>query len=228
MNFVSPQSLTEQVADYIREKIITMELKPGEFIREAKVAQDLNISRSPIREALKILERQKLVEQIPRKGTKVTEISKDQIDSLYEVTLALITHVAKKCVEKATSGDLKVINQAAEKATQAVKNQDMVTYYQAIFEFALACIKATQNTLLEEILYDLFPNLRRIQFQLFKLRSNNLEENLKIFKKGNYYVQHRNAEMSANTVIEYMENEKKLAMQAIENGNLALDKQEVA
>lgn len=228
MNFVSPQSLTEQVAEYIREKIIKMELKPGEHIREAKFAQELNVSRSPIREALKILERQKLVEQIPRKGTKVTEITSEQIDSLYEVTLALVTYVAKKCVVKATATDLQAIDQAVEKASRAVENKDTVTYYQAVFDFAHGCIKATKNHLLEEIIYDLLPNIRRIQFQLFHLRSDNLEENLKIMQKGNYYVQNRNAEMSATTVIEYMENEKDFAMQATENGDLALDDKEVA
>src|SRR6056297_241791 len=105
MGFTAAESLSEQIADYIREKIIRFELKPNENIREATLARELQVSRSPIREALKLLERQRLVEQTPRKGTKVTGISEDYIDSLYDVTIVLIILAARLCTERSTPED---------------------------------------------------------------------------------------------------------------------------
>jgi DNA-binding GntR family transcriptional regulator len=225
MSFKTVPSLAEQIADYIREKIIRMELKPGESIREARLAEELNVSRSPIREALKSLEQQLLVEQTPRKGTKITAISESHIESLYDVTNALTVLVARKAVAKATPEDMTAIDKTVEAATKAIAEKDITGYYQAFFDFCLAILSTARDSLLEKMILDLLPSIRRMQFLTFHLRADRLEENLKIVQKGNQYLQKDNGEMAINTVIEYMDQEKAFALEALHSGLLPLDKQ---
>ena len=68
MTFKAPDSLSEQIAHYLAERIIRGELKPAERIQELKVTQALNVSRGSVREALLILERRHLVTILPRRG----------------------------------------------------------------------------------------------------------------------------------------------------------------
>jgi DNA-binding GntR family transcriptional regulator len=216
MTFIAPQSLPEQIAEHIREKIIRFELKPGENIREAQLAAELQVSRSPVREALKLLEKQRLVEQTPRKGTKVTGLSKDFLTSLYNIISVLIVLAAKECTQKATPDDLKKINQTVLNAADAVHRKDIHDYYTAFFDFCLNSLKAARDPLLEEMILDLMPSLRRMQYLTFSLRGDILAENLEIIERGNGYLQQGSAEMAVNTVIEYITKEKAVALDTIE------------
>ena len=82
MTFKAPDSLSEQIAHYLAERIIRGELKPGERIRELKVTQALNVSRGSVREALLILERRHLVAILARRGAHVTELDERGVRSL--------------------------------------------------------------------------------------------------------------------------------------------------
>ncbi|MFW6284555.1 MAG: GntR family transcriptional regulator, partial [Desulfosalsimonas sp.] len=72
MDFSVSSGLAEQIAAYLEDRIIRLEIKPGQRIREAAVAEELGVSRSPVREALRILENNLVVEIIPRRGARVT------------------------------------------------------------------------------------------------------------------------------------------------------------
>ncbi len=75
MTFKAPDSLAEQIAHHLAERIIRGELKERERIQEQKVTQTLNVSRGSVREALLILERRHLVNILPRRGAQVSELS---------------------------------------------------------------------------------------------------------------------------------------------------------
>jgi DNA-binding GntR family transcriptional regulator len=76
--------VVESSAEYLRELIITGELAPGQRLNEAQLAQQLDISRAPLREALRTLESDHLVVSIPRKGCRVSEISIEDLRNLFE------------------------------------------------------------------------------------------------------------------------------------------------
>lgn len=218
MTFKAAQSLPEQIAEHIREKIIRFELKPGESIREAQLASDLRVSRSPVREALKLLEKQRLVEQTPRKGTKVTGLSREYISSLYNITSALIVLAARECAEKGTPEDLKKINDIVINAAAAVRHKDIHNYYNAFFDFSLTCLKAARDPLLEELILDLLPGVRRMQFLTFSLRSESLYDNLEIVERGNAYLQQGDIKRAVDTVVEYITKEKEVAFKTLDAG----------
>lgn len=218
MTFPAAQNLPEQIAEIIREKIVRLQLMPGENIREAQLAAELKVSRSPIREALRLLEKQRLVEQVPRKGTRVAGLSEESIDALYDVAGALIVLSAEQCAAKSTAAELSAINDAVVQAGRAVAKKDVAGYHTAFFEFALHCLKSAKNPLLEDMIMDLLHGVRRMQFLTLSLRSENLEENLEILERGNSYLQKGNGEMAVSTVIEYICKEKEVAVKTLKQG----------
>lgn len=92
--------LPYQIADYLAEKIIHMEIKPGERIFESKIAQELGVSRSPVREALRILNEKFLVELLPRRGAVVAGFSIQFIEDLYDILKTLYLLLCQRGVSK--------------------------------------------------------------------------------------------------------------------------------
>lgn len=89
------KSLKSSVVDYLREQIFLENYVGGDRIVESKVADELDISRAPVREAIKELENEGLVETIPRKGTFVVEFDPDEIQELFDIRVMLEERVFK-------------------------------------------------------------------------------------------------------------------------------------
>ena len=86
---LTPRALYEQVAELLRQRIYSRELAPGSWIDELKIAAELGISRTPLREALKVLAAEGLVTMKVRRGAYVTEVSERDLHEVYEL-LALL------------------------------------------------------------------------------------------------------------------------------------------
>jgi len=85
-------SVTASVLDYVRNKIITGEFKPGRKINESDIALNLNVSRTPVREAFRILEAQGLITTLARRGSFITEISFNDVIELFGIREVLEFH----------------------------------------------------------------------------------------------------------------------------------------
>ena len=94
--------LYEDVADQLRERIFRNELRPGEWLDELKLASEMTISRTPMREAIKVLAAEGLVEMRPRRGAYVAESSPDDLRDIYHLLSLLESDAA---AELAASDD---------------------------------------------------------------------------------------------------------------------------
>jgi DNA-binding GntR family transcriptional regulator len=212
MPFQISSNLSEQIAEHITDKIIRMEIRPGERIMETSIAEELAVSRSPIREALRILERNRLVELIPRRGARVTELSETFVSHLCDVLAALLSLTARESVRNGSGKDLNRIDQAAHKAAECVAHEDLYGYYTSVFEFAVACLKATHNPLLEQMVFELMPNVRRVVYASLSTKKEALQRNVQTVLTGNQYVQERNGKMAEKTVCDYIQQSKEFAL----------------
>jgi DNA-binding GntR family transcriptional regulator len=210
--FKASNNLDDQIAEYLTDRIIRGELKPGERILEAKLAHELGVSRAPIREALRILERKRLVKLVPRHGARVTEISVSDILWLYDILNELYSLVARRAAENRTRKDLAQIRHALRKIESFAASGDVSGYYDAIFEYASIGQQAARNPLLDQMLKDLEPSTRRAQFASLSWRTEELNENVTFFKRAAQYVEDRNAEMASQTIRAYVQNEKEFAL----------------
>lgn len=153
-----------QIADYIRHQIIHDILKPGEPIRERTIAEQLNVSRTPMRDALKILSVERLVELIPNRGAVVVQNSIDDLSDMLTVYAELEAMGGVAACRMATEGDfLRVERHLALMATAAAEG-DRLKYFRANQAFHLSIIAASRNKTLIEIHANLSLRLYRVRY----------------------------------------------------------------
>src|SRR4051794_19404012 len=104
---LAPRALYEEVAEQLRQRIFQRELQPGSWIDEVKIAQEFGISRTPLREALKVLAAEGLVTMKVRRGAYVTEVSDNDLSDVYHLLSLLESDAAGVVARKATDEQLK-------------------------------------------------------------------------------------------------------------------------
>jgi len=93
------QSLSDKVAEYLKREIFLENYQGGDHILEAKVAKELDVSRAPVREAIKELEKEGLIETIPRKGSFVASFNKEDIKEVFEIRVLLESRMMEIIIE---------------------------------------------------------------------------------------------------------------------------------
>jgi DNA-binding GntR family transcriptional regulator len=117
-------SLPEQVAKTIADSIMKLEIEPGASLREIPLSKFFGVSRSSVREALRILERDGVVSIRPRHGAKVTELSPDEMAEIYQIRGALRGVACGLFASKCTQDDLRFLDETlAKMAVIAVENE---------------------------------------------------------------------------------------------------------
>jgi DNA-binding GntR family transcriptional regulator len=160
---IRPASLHEEVATRLRSMVFERQLAPGQWIDEMALAGEWRISRTPLREALKVLAAEGLVTAVPRQGCKVTEMSEDDADELFPVMALLEGRCAFEAVRKARPADVKTLRQlhAALEKHAAAKNID--GYYRANHDFHSKLQALADNRWLDRATNDLRRFLRLLR-----------------------------------------------------------------
>jgi DNA-binding GntR family transcriptional regulator len=121
---LAPRALYQEVAELLRQRIFKRELEPGSWIDEMKLAEEYGISRTPLREALKVLAAEGLVTMKVRRGAYVTEVSEKDLSDVYHLLSLLESDAAGVVAQRATDaeiGDLQALHKQLE---AAVGNRD--------------------------------------------------------------------------------------------------------
>jgi DNA-binding GntR family transcriptional regulator len=109
----------QEVRERLRSRIVDQTLKPGDHIDELNLAQEFGISRTPLREALKVLQSEGLITMVPRHGCFVAELSPRDLDDIYETVAVLEGRTARAVAETVTAKDLKRLQQLQERMESA-------------------------------------------------------------------------------------------------------------
>ncbi len=96
----TPRTMAEQVYDLLRKKILKQQLKPGERLLELSVGESLKVSRTPIREAFRLLQQDGLVERIPQGGVRVTDLSLEELREISALRAVLEIHAVDIACDK--------------------------------------------------------------------------------------------------------------------------------
>lgn len=96
MKLQATENLSEQIANYLTDKIVRFELEPGERILEQQISSELGVSRSPIREAIRILDKTGIVKITPRCGASVAKMSPHDVEGFCDVLSLLLGHLVRK------------------------------------------------------------------------------------------------------------------------------------
>ncbi len=116
---LSTRALYEEVAERLRERIFRRELPPGSWIDELKLAEEYGISRTPLREALKVLAAEGLVTMKLRRGAYVTEVSERDLAEVYHLLALLESDAAGVAAERASELQIQQLRQLHERLRSA-------------------------------------------------------------------------------------------------------------
>lgn len=155
--------LRDVVFNTLRDAILTGQLVPGERLMENQLADKLGVSRTPIREALRMLELEHLVELVPRKGAQVLDMSRKDVEDILEIRAALEALATRIACEKMTPEEIAKLRQLEADLEKAYDAQDRDSVIVIDEEFHDLIFASTEN----EKLIQIYNNLRT---QLYRYR----------------------------------------------------------
>ncbi|MBA2547842.1 MAG: GntR family transcriptional regulator [Burkholderiaceae bacterium] len=142
---LSTQSLTARAYAELEEMIVTLQLAPGSSVSEAELSSHLGIGRTPIREALQRLARERLVIILPRRGVMVSEINVGRQLQLHEVRRELERLIARTAARRATDVQRTRFREIARDFEKSARINDDVSFMRTDREFNLLCLSAARN-----------------------------------------------------------------------------------
>src|SRR5579875_1604297 len=143
---ISTKSIHTQVTASIRKAIVSGVFKPGEKLSEETLAQQFGVSRTPVREAFKQLEREGLVEIIPRVGTCVTKHTEEEIVELFTVKEALEGLAARLMAKRQPKEEIRILKQALKDQLDAMEKGDIDAFASANHVIHDVIIKGSGNS----------------------------------------------------------------------------------
>lgn len=164
VNFNDYKPLRDVIFNTIREAIIIGELKPGERLMEVQLAEKMGVSRTPVREAIRKLELEGLVEMIPRKGAHVAEVSVKDIMDVLEVRASLDGLATALAATRITADEVKDLKHVYSQFVNYVEKENVNGSIKKDVEFHDIIYKASRN----EKLISISSNLRE-QVQRFRV-----------------------------------------------------------
>ncbi len=164
-----PASMHEEVATRLRNMVFERQLAPGQWIDELALANDWQISRTPLREALKVLAAEGLVTSVPRQGCKVTEMSEDDADELFPVMALLEGRCAHEAALRASDDALLHLQRLHDQLERTAAAHDLDGYYRVNHEFHSAVQSLAANRWLDRVSADLRRFMRLWRGRQLKL-----------------------------------------------------------
>ena len=155
----SAPTLREMTADTLREAIFSMHFKPNDRLVERDLCDQTGVSRTCVREALRHLESEGLVERRANKGLYVTVVTPAEALQIYEVRAALEPALAKLFVERASDADVKALRQALSHIGAAIDGKPVRAYVQGLEEFYDVLLRGSGNEVARRILQTLHARI---------------------------------------------------------------------
>lgn len=164
--------LRDEVFNTLREKILKGSLKPGERLMEIHLAKQLGVSRTPIREAIRMLELDGLVKMVPRKGAQVAKISKEDLQDVLEVRKALDALAVKLACERITEEEITKLKEKEADFEKTLKSGDVTLMAEADVAFHDVIHAASKNKRLKTMISNLAERIYRYRFEYIKQQSD--------------------------------------------------------
>lgn len=150
---LTPKALYEEVAEQLRQRIFRRELEPGSWIDELKIAEEFCISRTPLREALKVLAAEGLVTMKVRRGAYVTEMSEKDLRDVYHLLSLLESDAAGVVAERATPEQQQTLRDLHAELESAAGNRE--AFFSVNERFHMALLDMADNRWRSQMVADL-------------------------------------------------------------------------
>jgi DNA-binding GntR family transcriptional regulator len=163
-------TLTERVYESLREDILTNRLPPETPLHEASLASALDVSRGPVREALRKLDAEGLVSVIPRRGAVVSSLSREEFLDAYRVREALEVLATRLATPRLGPEDIEELERLHQEMVQLAASEDVDAFFSANAAFHALFVDRSDNVKLQDIYYPLINQMRRYRISSVSLR----------------------------------------------------------
>ncbi len=207
--------LTDQIYKILEERIINLELKPGEKIDVASLAEEFGISETPIRDALKKLSENGLVKAKSRRGYYAVKLSEKDIVEIYELRKLLETYALESFIKNVDSLELQKLKKMWEKVRKKNKKDlKFSEFYPTDREFHLKIVKKCNNRRLKGIFSQIY-NLVKICQHMYTNFEGALDEHIKIVEA----IEKRNLNEAKKLLAQHIDRAKERVLESL--GNLS-------
>ncbi len=147
--------LYEDVADRLREQIFSKQLPPGSWLDEQNLADQFGISRTPMREAIKVLASEGLITIKMRRGAYVTEVVRRDLEQIFTILSLLEGQAAKEAATKATEAELNLLDHLHHRLETAAADRDMEQFFEINVKFHELIQEIAGNRWMNGVIADL-------------------------------------------------------------------------
>ncbi len=203
---LSHRALYEEVAELLRQRIFRRELEPGSWIDELKIAEEYGISRTPLREALKVLAAEGLVTMKVRRGAYVTEVSEKDMADVYHLLGLLESDAASTVASRATPAQLQELRGLHEELERAAAGTpDRERFFEINEHFHMRLLEIADNRWRSQMVTDLRKVMKlNRHHSLFK--SGRIEESLAEHRAIVAALQAHDADGARHRMLEHFHN----------------------
>lgn len=210
----SYKPLREVVSEALREAIVAGVLQPGERLMEIQLAEELGVSRTPVREAIRKLELEGFVVMVPRRGTYVADLSIKDINEVYEIRTSLDVLAAGLAAERITEEELEQMERLLVEIGEYMDKEDIEKIVEVDTKFHDILYRASRNDRLVGIISNLreqFTRFRTVSIAYPGRAKNTLEEHRKLLEA----IAQRNVEVAQQLAREHMENAEQATLHSM-------------
>jgi DNA-binding GntR family transcriptional regulator len=204
-------NLENQVYKIIKDKIIWHKIKMGERIIDKKLAEELGVSRSIVRQVLTILVKEELLIMIPRKGFYVKEITRKEIEKIYNIRKILEAYATELAVPKITSGDIAALEEVFRRAKGDLEKDEVKSFIETDIELHKLMVDNCGNEYLKKIINehnDKYAFFRIADLSRVERAKESYFEHYEIFKA----VKEKKVKFSAKLMAKHIENAKNIIL----------------
>jgi DNA-binding GntR family transcriptional regulator len=198
-------SLTEEIANYVRDKILKGEYGIGERIKENALAEELRVSRTPVREAIKQLESEGLVECVPNRGCFASGFTKQDIEDIYAVRMTVEALAMKWSVNKITEEEIKQLQDEFDIMEFYTKKKDGHKVMELNKQFHEILYNASKSRFLVQILKSYQDYVQRTR-KVTVYRESNLREILEEHREILEAVKAKDEKKAVETILNHLTN----------------------
>ncbi len=175
------QAMWEQAYDCLRKGILMSEYKPGEWLREQELSQKLGVSRIPLREAFRKLEQERLVELIPNRGARVTEVFTDDLSEIYDARIFVESRISRNAAERITESEIEDLRKIVDAYSSATDSEGIIRYAQEFHEAIFTASRSEGLVAIIRLIGSLIVRIRHYNHLNPARRSDSLQEHRAIY-----------------------------------------------
>ena len=205
---LAPRALYEEVAEQLRQRIFQRQLQPGSWIDEVRIAQEFGISRTPLREALKVLAAEGLVTMKVRRGAYVTEVSETDLADVYHLLSLLESDAAGVVAQKAGDDEVKELQQLHKELEAAQGHRDR--FFVLNERFHMRLLEIAGNRWRDQLVADL-RKVMKLNRHNSLLKSGRVKESMLEHRAIMEAIAKRDAKLAVRRMQEHFRNGLKAA-----------------